>query len=90
MHLSRAQASLTLHSVFTVFASEDVLRCEAMCGDVVACAGASCVPIGGKRQSRAAHRHKAMRLAQELGELNIERGVFKVFVQSALPRSFSY
>jgi len=23
-----------------VFASEDVLRCEAMCGDVVACAGA--------------------------------------------------
>ena len=32
-----------------------------------------------------AHRHKAMRLAQELGELNIERGVFKVFVKSDLP-----
>ena len=33
-----------------------------------------------------AHRHKAMRSAQELGELNIERGVFKVFVQSVGPR----
>ena len=32
-----------------------------------------------------AHRHKAMRSAQELGELNIERGVFKVFVKSDLP-----
>ena len=32
-----------------------------------------------------AHRHKAMRSAQELGELNIERGVFKVFVRSAPP-----
>ncbi len=28
------------NNVFYVFASEDVLRCEAMCGDVVACAGA--------------------------------------------------
>ena len=40
MHLSIAQASLTLHSVFTVFASEEVLRCGAMRGDVVAGAGA--------------------------------------------------
>ena len=40
MHLSIAQASLALHSVFTVFASEDVLRCGAMCDGGVAGAGA--------------------------------------------------
>ena len=32
---------------------EDVLRCVAMCGDVVACAGASCVPTVASDQGRA-------------------------------------
>ena len=64
-----------------VFASEDVLRCVAMCGDVVACAGASCVPIGGKRQSRAAHRHKAMTAAQKLDELRHQQRGFSCFCE---------
>ena len=64
-----AQASLALHSVFTVFASEDVLRCGAMCDGVVVGAGA-CSQAQSHDSGTEARRAKTS-----------EEGVFKVFVK---------
>ena len=50
-----------------VFASDDVLRCVAMCGDVVTCAG-------------ACSQAQAMTATQRLEELRHQQRGFKVFV----------